>query len=234
MIVDTSALIAIIRQEPEAEAFIAAIVIDARRDPALSRDFDRLIAPIAIAPVTAAQARLAREAYRDFGKGAGHPAQLNFCDCFVFALAQETGAAILFKGRDFGLRALFLRRSGGAFPLPARPACNVALASRTGQSGGEAFAFASRNQALRDFARQNLWQRSCFPAACLRGRGPGQDRRRAGRLSGTACRYRGGRPDFSARRLPGRGVHTGIRASLCFTHRKAAHRRIKPGSCRPC
>lgn len=121
MIVDTSALIAIIRQEPEAEAFIAAIagaaspqmsaasyletaiVVDARRDPALSRDFDRLIAPIAIAPVTAAQARLAREAYRDFGKGTGHPAQLNFCDCFVFALAQETGAAILFKGRNFAL-----------------------------------------------------------------------------------------------------------------------------------
>lgn len=121
MIVDTSALIAIIRQEPEAAAFIAAIcgasapqlsaasyleaaiVVDARRDPALSRDFDRLIAPIAIAPVTAAQAKLAREAYRDFGKGSGHPAQLNFGDCFVFALAQETGAPILFKGRDFAL-----------------------------------------------------------------------------------------------------------------------------------
>jgi ribonuclease VapC len=62
-----------------------------------------LITPIAIAPVTAAQAKLAREAYRDFGKGTGHPAQLNFGDCFVFALAQETSAAILFKGRDFAL-----------------------------------------------------------------------------------------------------------------------------------
>ncbi len=119
MIVDSSALLAILRGEPEADAFIdaiaaaanptlsaatwleAAIVVDSRRDPALSRDFDRLVAPLAIAPVTEAQARRARDAYRDFGKGSGHPAQLNFGDCFVFALAEESGAPVLFKGEDF-------------------------------------------------------------------------------------------------------------------------------------
>lgn len=119
MIVDSSALLSIIQGEPEAEAFIdaiataatptlsaatwleAAIVVDSRRDPALSRDFDRLVAPLTIAPVTAAQARRARDAYRDFGKGSGHKAQLNFGDCFVFALAEESGASVLFKGEDF-------------------------------------------------------------------------------------------------------------------------------------
>lgn len=119
MIVDSSALLAIVRGEPETEAFIdaiaaaaaptlsaatwleAAIVVDSRRDPALSRDFDRLVAPLTIAPVTEAQARRARDAYRDFGKGSGHKAQLNFGDRFVFALAEDSRAPVLFKGEDF-------------------------------------------------------------------------------------------------------------------------------------
>lgn len=121
MIVDTSALIAILRDEPEG-AFCAqaiedadtrrisaanfvesAIVIDASRDPVASRRFDDLVrvAQLVVEPVTAVQAQIAREAYRDFGKGGGHRAQLNFGDCFAYALAKATGETLLFKGGDF-------------------------------------------------------------------------------------------------------------------------------------
>ena len=55
-----------------------------------------------IEPVTEPQVRLAREAYRDFGKGSGHKAALNFGDCFAYALAKSTGETLLFKGNDFG------------------------------------------------------------------------------------------------------------------------------------
>jgi ribonuclease VapC len=121
MIVDTSALIAILRAEPEARAFAiaiadsdhrrisaanyleAAIVIDGSHDPIASRRFDDLLreAAIAIEPVTEEQAKVAREAYRDFGRGSGHAAQLNFGDCFAYALAMTTGEPLLFKGDDF-------------------------------------------------------------------------------------------------------------------------------------
>lgn len=121
MIIDTSALIAILRQEPDARAFMeaieaanirrmsaatfveAAIVVDGNRDPVLTRRFDELIeeAQIAIVPVTDSQATLARAAYRDFGKGSGHPAGLNFGDCFAYALAKELREPLLFKGNDF-------------------------------------------------------------------------------------------------------------------------------------
>lgn len=121
MIVDTSALIAILRDEPEAAAcakaieaashrrisaanFVeAAIVIDGSRDPVASRRFDDLLkeAQLVLEPVTSAQARIAREAYRDFGRGSGHPAKLNFGDCFAYALARTTGEPLLFKGNDF-------------------------------------------------------------------------------------------------------------------------------------
>ncbi|QAU48719.1 type II toxin-antitoxin system VapC family toxin [Bradyrhizobium guangzhouense] len=121
MIVDTSALIAILRNEPEAQRcalaieshpirrisaanFVeAAVVIDASRDPIASRRFDELMkeAQISIESVTQAQAQVAREAYRDFGKGSGHPARLNFGDCFAYALAKSTGEPLLFKGDDF-------------------------------------------------------------------------------------------------------------------------------------
>jgi ribonuclease VapC len=120
MIVDTSALIAILRDEPEAKScaraiesagtrrisaanFVeAAILIDASRDPVASRRFDDLCraAQLMIEPVTEAQARIAREAYRDFGKGSGHPAKLNFGDCFAYALAKVTGEPLLFKSKD--------------------------------------------------------------------------------------------------------------------------------------
>ena len=121
MIVDTSALIAILRDEPEARDFAialaeadrrrisaanyleTAIVIDGSRDPIASRLFDDLLreAEIAVEPVTAEQARVAREAYRDFGRGSGHAARLNFGDCFAYALAKTAGEPLLFKGADF-------------------------------------------------------------------------------------------------------------------------------------
>jgi ribonuclease VapC len=59
------------------------------------------VAQIAIEPVTERQARIAREAYRDFGKGSGHPARLNFGDCFAYALAKDKNEPLLFKGTDF-------------------------------------------------------------------------------------------------------------------------------------
>jgi ribonuclease VapC len=122
MIIDTSALIAILRNEPEAlfcakaiesaansrisaaNFLEAAIVIDGSGDPIASRRFDELIreARLVVEPVTEAQARIAREAYRDFGKGSGHPAKLNFGDCFAYALAKAAGEPLLFKGHDFG------------------------------------------------------------------------------------------------------------------------------------
>jgi ribonuclease VapC len=121
MILDTSALIAILRDEPEAASYAEAIesatrrrisaanfveaaaVIDGSRDPIASRRFDDLLqeAQFVIEPVTEAQARIAREAYQDFGRGSGHPAKLNFGDCFAYALAKVTGEPLLFKGDDF-------------------------------------------------------------------------------------------------------------------------------------
>jgi ribonuclease VapC len=121
MIIDTSALIAILRDEPEARHFAETIasatvrrisastyvevgaVIDGARDPVASRLVDALLdaAHIVIEPVTEAQARIARDAYRDFGKGSGHAAGLNFGDCFAYALAKATGEPLLFKGDDF-------------------------------------------------------------------------------------------------------------------------------------
>jgi ribonuclease VapC len=121
MIVDSSAVIAILRAEPDAAAFAQAIaaaaerrmsavnfvesaaLIDASRDPIASRRFDDFMqeAGIAVEAVTEAQARIAREAYRDFGKGSGHPARLNFGDCFAYALAKAMREPLLYKGEDF-------------------------------------------------------------------------------------------------------------------------------------
>jgi ribonuclease VapC len=122
MIVDTSALVAVVRGEAGAENFAralsgpreakrmsaanyleAAIVIDGARDPVASRRLDEAIAEadIEIEPVTREQADIARAAYRDFGKGSGHPAQLDFGDCFAYALAKVRREPLLFKGDDF-------------------------------------------------------------------------------------------------------------------------------------
>jgi ribonuclease VapC len=121
MIVDTSAIVAILRNESDAESFAdaiggarirrvsavnyveAAAIIDGSRDPVASRRFDDFFreASIMIEAVTPEQARIAREAYRDFGKGSGHPARLNFGDCFAYALAKAMSEPLLFKGQDF-------------------------------------------------------------------------------------------------------------------------------------
>lgn len=121
MIVDSSALVAIVRMESDAEHYLealeqaaapkmsiasyveASIVADRPFDPTVSRRFDDLvrIAEIELRVVTVQQGRLAREAYRDFGKGSGHPAKLNFGDCFAYALAKELNEPLLFKGNDF-------------------------------------------------------------------------------------------------------------------------------------
>lgn len=123
MIVDASAIIAILKREPDAAAFTQAllrnrgaklsgvgyvegsIIADRDKDPVSIRLYDKLIvdAGIVIEPVTVTQAKLAREAYRDFGKGSGHPARLNLGDCFAYALAKEKGEPLLFKGNDFRL-----------------------------------------------------------------------------------------------------------------------------------
>jgi ribonuclease VapC len=121
MIIDTSAMVAVLFDEPEMPAFAQAmenaadcrisaanfletsVVIDGWRDPVVSRRLDDLVAAVAIViePFDEAQARLARAAYRDFGKGSGHPARLNFGDCFAYALARLRGEPLLFKGNDF-------------------------------------------------------------------------------------------------------------------------------------
>jgi ribonuclease VapC len=121
MIIDTSALLAILRDEPEAAAYAEAIqragsrrisaatfletaaVIDGSGDPVASRGIDDLVdaAQIVIDPVTPTQARIARAAFRDFGRASGHPARLNLVDCFAYALSKATGEPLLFKGREF-------------------------------------------------------------------------------------------------------------------------------------
>ena len=120
MIVDSSTIIAVLRDEPDAAAIAealqrapirrvsavtyveAAVVADNSRNPVLSRRFDDLIrdAQMLIETVTVRQAEIARQAYRDFGKGR-HKAGLNFGDCFAYALAKEMDEPLLFKGDDF-------------------------------------------------------------------------------------------------------------------------------------
>jgi ribonuclease VapC len=121
MIVDSSALIAILRNEPEAVAFAKAmeaapivrvsaatflethIVLQGYRNPVLRARLDDIFdnPGIEIEPVTAKQAEIGRQAYSDYGKGSGHPANLNFGDCFSYALAQDKREPILYKCDDF-------------------------------------------------------------------------------------------------------------------------------------
>jgi len=120
VILDSSAVVAILRAELEASQFAraiqaaeprrisavsyveAAVVIDSSKDAIANRRFDDFFraSQIALETVTAKQAEIARQAYRDFGKGR-HKAGLNFGDCFAYALAKELDEPLLFKGNDF-------------------------------------------------------------------------------------------------------------------------------------
>ena len=121
MIIDTSALLAILFDEPDgpvllrriaaapirlmssANAVEAWIVADRHVNPAKGPALDALLETLGIdiVPVTVQHARLARTAYHTYGKGR-HPAGLNFGDCFAYALAKATDLPLLFKGDDFG------------------------------------------------------------------------------------------------------------------------------------
>jgi ribonuclease VapC len=123
VIIDTSVIVAMIRQESDERRFFEvlrhastlrvsaatyvelAVVIDASKDPISSATLDELLKTygVRIEPVTEAQARIARTAYQQFGKGSGHPARLNMGDCFAYALARDLGEPLLFKGDDFAL-----------------------------------------------------------------------------------------------------------------------------------
>jgi ribonuclease VapC len=112
-----------------------AAVIDRSRDPVASRKVDELLAvsEVTIVAVTERQARIAREAYRDFGQGGGHPAQLNFGDCFAYALAKDTGEPLLFKGDGFQPHRCQARHQRRLIAI-SRSGCGAA--TRGGVPGG--------------------------------------------------------------------------------------------------
>lgn len=120
MVIDTSAVVAILFGEPEAERFAEAIEQDAVRLMSAAsvleaslvveselgeeggRELDLLLlkAGVEIIPFNEAQLKVARRAFRAFGKGR-HPAGLNYGDCLSYALSMTTGEPLLFKGTDF-------------------------------------------------------------------------------------------------------------------------------------
>ena len=121
MILDTSALIAVLFGEPEADPYTRlihgadrclisagsflelSIVIERQAGSEVARQCDTIFrrAGIIEEPFTVEQSHIARQAFHDFGKGR-HPAGLNFGDCFAYALTKVTGEPLLFKGDDFG------------------------------------------------------------------------------------------------------------------------------------
>lgn len=121
MIVDSSAIVAIVADESSgpryARAIIeatsasisaanyleAAILIDRRNDPVIRARFDEVFGQLrlVVVPVTVDQVQLARQAHRDFGRGSGHRAALNFGDCFAYALAKSIAEPLLYQGDDF-------------------------------------------------------------------------------------------------------------------------------------
>lgn len=121
MVIDTSAVLAWLKQEPERERIVAAlevhpvrrmsavslleahIVVRAREHPDMVGKLQRFLEEIEalIVPFDEPQARLADAAFQRYGKGQGHPAQLNFGDCATYALAKAMGEPLLFVGDDF-------------------------------------------------------------------------------------------------------------------------------------
>ena len=120
MVIDTSALLAIFLAEPERQQFLqqitqaekrlisavnafeTGIVLEARRGEAAGREFDLFLnrAGLEVVAADAEQVEIARLAWRRYGKGR-HPAALNFCDCFAYALAKIMAEPLLAKGLDF-------------------------------------------------------------------------------------------------------------------------------------
>lgn len=120
MIVDSSALIALLMGVPESEAIVdaldradhiaisaatlveAAVAADGTRDPVRSARFDAIVDALSpeVVSLTAEQAAIARQAYRDYGRGSGHPARLNLGDCFSYALAKHRREPLLYIGDD--------------------------------------------------------------------------------------------------------------------------------------
>ena len=125
MVIDSSAVLAILLQESDAEMYAnaiegaelplisaatfleSAIVVSGRKGPAGMADLESIVSDggIWIEPLDEAQARTAYDAWRTFGRG-NHPAKLNLGDCFAYALAKTKGRPLLFKGKDFGLTDL--------------------------------------------------------------------------------------------------------------------------------
>lgn len=121
MILDTSAMVAILYREPEAADFAQLIhdagacrmsvasyvelsmVVESQLGPEGMRQAEAFFrrAGVVVEPVTVEHGELARQAFLDFGKGR-HKAGLNYGDCFSYALAKATGEPLLFKGNDFG------------------------------------------------------------------------------------------------------------------------------------
>jgi ribonuclease VapC len=121
VVIDPSAIVAMIEGKPgnqellsrcmssdriqlSAAGFLeAAIVLDNRNAATSLTELDELLdnLGVTIVPVTPAQARIARRAHREYGRGSGHPARLNLGDCFSYALSKDTGEPLLFKGDDF-------------------------------------------------------------------------------------------------------------------------------------
>jgi ribonuclease VapC len=122
MILDTSALVAVLYRGPEAREFVERIraadvcrisvvnhvelsmAVESQLGPDGARQAEAFLrrAGVVVEPVTLEQGDLARQAFLDFGKGR-HKAGLNFGDCFAYALSRVTGEALLFKGNDFAL-----------------------------------------------------------------------------------------------------------------------------------
>lgn len=120
MILDSSALIAVILDEPDGTELLTAMlaqrcrisagtlievgIVADQRSEKMGHQLDRLLSAldVTVEPVTARHAELARLAHRRYGRGSGSPARLNFGDCLSYALAVDTGEGLLFKGDDFG------------------------------------------------------------------------------------------------------------------------------------
>jgi ribonuclease VapC len=144
MFVDASAIVAILTREPEADAF--ADLLEAAQSPITSpiaifeaalglarkrhasvaeaeadvREF-LSVARVACVPITEAEAETALGAYSRYGKGRGHPAQLNLGDCLAYAAARTNRVSLLFKGDDFSKTDIAPATRGGEGPPPISP-----------------------------------------------------------------------------------------------------------------